>query len=222
MMMQHLPTHHPSDERLLDYAAGTAAEPISLVIASHLTFCPRCRDEVRELDRLGGALLEEMQPEAMSADSLDRMLARIERPDPPAEEAAPARVYEGDPDIPLPLQSYLDRGLEDLPWRRRGAISELTLLPKVPNHSTRLLSIRAGAAAPRHTHQGNEITLVLRGSFSDDHGHYCCGDVDEADGDIDHRPIAGDDEDCLCLVVTDAPLKLTSPLGRLINPFVKI
>ena len=26
----------------------------------------------------------------------------------------------------------------------------------------------------------------------------------------------------LCLAVTDAPLKLTSPLGRLLNPFVRI
>ena len=221
-MMQNLPTHHPNDERLLDYAAGTAAEPVSLVIASHLAFCPRCRDEVQELDRLGGVLLEEMPPDAMSADSLERILARIERPESPVSAAAGPRLFAGNRDIPQPLRSYLDRPLDDLHWRRCGAISELPLLPDVPNHSTRLLRIRAGAAAPRHTHQGNELTLVLRGSFRDDHGHYCCGDVDEADGDIDHRPIAGDDEDCLCLTVTDAPLKLTSPLGRLINPFVKI
>lgn len=221
-MIQTVPTHHPSDERLLDYAAGTTAEPVSLVIASHLAFCPRCRDEVRELDRLGGVLLEEIPPEAMSADSLQRMLARIERPEPPVAEAVSVKTYEGDRDIPLPLRTYLDWPLDALPWRRRGAISELTLLPDVPNHTTRLLRIRAGAAAPRHTHQGNELTLVLRGSFRDDNGHYCSGDVDEADGDIDHRPVAGDDEDCLCLTVTDAPLKLTSPLGRLINPFVKI
>lgn len=221
-MMQTVPTHHPSDGLLLDYAAGTAAEPVSLVIASHLAFCARCREEVRELDRLGGVLLEEMQPEAMSADGLERMLARIERPEPPVAEAVSAKTYEGDSDIPEPLRGYLDRPLDAFPWRRRGAISELTLLPDVTNHSTRLLRIRAGASAPRHTHQGSELTLVLRGSFRDDHGHYCCGDVDEADGDIDHRPVAGDEEDCLCLAVTDAPLKLTSPLGRLINPFVKI
>ena len=90
------------------------------------------------------------------------------------------------------------------------------------NHSTRLLWIRASAAEPRHTHEGVELTLVLKGGFHDAHGHYRCGDVEGADKDVDHRPVADDDEDCLCLAVTDALLQLTSPLGRLINPFVKI
>jgi putative transcriptional regulator len=30
------------------------------------------------------------------------------------------------------------------------------------------------------------------------------------------------DEDCLCFAVTDAPLKLTSRIGRLLNPFVRL
>jgi putative transcriptional regulator len=36
------------------------------------------------------------------------------------------------------------------------------------------------------------------------------------------RDTTNADADCLCLAVTDAPLKLTSPLGRLLNPFVRI
>ena len=217
------PIHHPSDERLLDYAAGAAAEPVALVIATHLALCSRCRREVQEMDSLGGALLEEIAPEAVSAGCFDRLLARIElagthadvEPEPPA--ASPI-----DPDLPEPLLSYLDRPLAEQPWRRRGTVSEISLLSEVPLHSTRLLRIRAGTAAPRHTHEGSELTLVLKGSFHDGHGRYCRGDVVEADSGIDHRPIAGSDEDCLCLAVTDAPLKLTSPLGRLINPFIKI
>ncbi len=222
MMMSNLPNHHPSDERLLDYAAGAAAEPVALVIASHLAFCPRCRHEVQQFDNLGGALLDDMPQETMSADCLDRLFAQIERPELPPRNTAPSRTPSVNPEIPQPLRSYLDRPLAELPWRRRGSISEIELLPEASDHSTRLLWIRAGAAAPRHTHEGNELTLVLKGSFHDSHGHYHCGDVEEADSDVDHRPVASDDEDCLCLAVTDAPLKLTSLLGRLINPFVKI
>ena len=222
MIMSHLPTHCPTDERLLEYAAGATAEPVSLVIATHLAFCPRCRERVNEFESVGGALLDEVPEEAMAAGSLDRLLARIERPEPMSEMAAPPRASDINLDIPQPLRSYLDRPLDDLPWRRRGAISEIELLPESSSHSTRLLWIRAGAAAPRHTHKGSELTLVLKGSFRDAHGHYCAGDIEEADSDVDHRPIAGDDEDCLCLAVTDAPLKLTSPFGRLINPFVRI
>jgi putative transcriptional regulator len=222
MTMPNLPTHHPSDARLLDYVSGAASEPVSLVVATHLALCPRCRCETRELESLGGALLDDLPAESLSADCLDRMLARIERPEPPAEPAKPAPAAGGDLSIPQPLRGYLDRPLADLPWRRRGAISEVALLPNIEDHATRLLWIRAGAAVPQHTHQGSELTLVLKGSFQDAHGHYVRGDVEEADSDVDHRPIAGDDEDCLCLAVTDAPLKLTSPLGRLINLFVRI
>jgi putative transcriptional regulator len=46
--------------------------------------------------------------------------------------------------------------------------------------------------------------------------------VAEADHEVDHRPVADEGEDCLCLVVTDAPLKLTGRLGRLVNPFVRL
>ncbi len=220
--MSNMPNHHPSDERLLDYAAGATAEPVALVIASHLAFCPRCRDEVHQLDNLGGALLDEVPQETMSAGCLDRLFAQIERPEVPAWNAAPSKAPSINLDIPQPLRGYLDRPLAELPWRRRGSISEIELLPEASHHSTRLLWIRAGAAAPRHTHEGSELTLVLKGSFHDSHGHYGCGDIEEADSNVDHRPIAADDEDCLCLAVTDAPLKLTSPLGRLINPFINI
>ena len=222
MTMTHLPTHHPTDERLLDYASGAAAEPVALIIASHLASCPHCRSELRQLDRLGGALLEDIPPETMSPDCLDRLMAQIERPTPPSSEVVNSEPLVIDPAIPQPLRRYLNRPLSDLPWRRRGSISDVELLPSLAKHSTRLLWIRAGAAAPRHTHEGSELTLVLKGSFRDGCGHYHPGDVQEADGDIDHRPLADNAEDCFCLSVTDAPLKLTSPIGRLINPFVKI
>lgn len=216
------PTHHPSDEHLLDYASGAAAEPMALVVASHLSFCPRCRGELQQLDRLGGALLDEIPPDAMSDGSFDRLMALIERSESTVNTPLPSMQANINADMPEALRRHLDRPLVELPWSRRGPLFELELLPNMANHKTRLLWIRAGAAAPRHTHEGNELTIVLKGSFRDSHGHYACGDVAEADGDIDHRPIANDDEDCLCLTVTDAPLKLTSPIGRLINPFVRV
>lgn len=222
MTMTRTPTHHPGDERLLDYAAGAAPEPLALLIATHLAFCPRCRHELGELDMLGGALLDDMPPETMSDDCLDRMLARIERPSPPEKAERSPLKRKGDPSIPAPLSHYLDGTLDELSWRRRGPISEVALMPPAEDHATRLLKIRAGAAAPRHTHRGSELTLVLKGSFTDAHGHYRPGDVGEADSMIEHRPVAGEEEDCVCLTVVDAPLKLTSPLGRLINPFLRM
>ncbi len=74
---------------------------------------------------------------------------------------------------------------------------------------------------PNHTHGGNEMTLVLAGGFSDDTGHYERGDVSIADDELVHTPVADPGEDCICLAVTDAPLKLTGPIGRIVNLFMR-
>jgi len=56
------PDHHPSDERLLEYASGAAPEPIALLVATHLALCPACRHVTAELEAVGGALLETLPP----------------------------------------------------------------------------------------------------------------------------------------------------------------
>jgi len=215
------PTHHPSEARLLDYAAGSLAEPMALLVATHLALCPHCRLETRELEELGGALLDELEPSPLTEGGVDRLFARLERQD-EQEEPSPSPAVAGDPDLPEPLRSCLGGSLSTLPWRRIGPIGQVALLPQHPGLTTRLLSIRAGTAMPSHTHAGTEMTLVLRGAFSDETGHYLRGDVAEADDEVDHRPVADEGEDCLCLAVTDAPLRLTGKLGRLVNPFVRL
>ena len=42
-----------------------------------------------------------------------------------------------------------------------------------------------------------------------------------ADPHVDHQPQALGDEDCLCLAVTDAPLRLTGRFSRFLNPFLR-
>ena len=217
---RYYPEHHPSEAYLVDYASGAAPEPVAVLIATHLAFCPHCRDEMRLLEELGGTLLDALPPAAMPSGSLGRILARLDNPDEP-EPGAP-RPARGDPALPEPLRGYVGGALVDLPWRRLGPIAEVRLLPQHGAFTTRLLQIHAGAGVPAHTHEGSEITLVLRGSYSDATGRYRPGDVAEADGEIDHHPVADPGEDCLCFAVTDAPLKLTGRFGRLLNPFVRL
>jgi putative transcriptional regulator len=86
----------------------------------------------------------------------------------------------------------------------------------------RLLKIPAGKPVPEHGHGGRELTLVLSGSFHDETGLFARGDIEEADGDLVHQPIASPDGDCICLAVTDAPLKFQSWLMRLVQPLIGI
>ena len=215
------PTHHPSEARLLEYAAGSLAEPIALLVATHLSLCPRCRIETRELEAVGGALLDKLEPSPLNEGGLEHLFARLEQQD-DEEEAPLQHATEGEPDLPEPLRSYVGGALSLLPWRRLGPLGQVLLLPEHPNLTTRLLSIRAGTAMPSHTHAGAEMTLVLRGAFSDETGHYLRGDLAEADEEVDHQPVADQGEDCLCLAVTDARLNLTGTFGRLVNPFVRL
>jgi putative transcriptional regulator len=213
------PVHHPSEERLLDYASGALPEPVALLVATHLALCPACRRTVADLEAVGGALLDALPPEPVADDTLAHLLARLDRDEAP-EQATPADAA-GDPVLPQPLRGYVG-DLERVAWRSLGPVAEARLLPGSERFTTRLLRVRPGTALPHHTHVGSELTLVLQGGFSDVTGHYLRGDVAEADSHLDHRPVADADEICLCLAVTDGPLRLTGWLGRMLNPFIRI
>lgn len=217
---------HPGEELRIEYAAGSLSEPMALLVATHLSFCAACRAEMAALETLGGVLLDTVAPIAMNDDSFDAVMARLDDAEP--DDALPGELARGDSGsaasasgLPRPLSDYVDRPLSALRWKSYGSLSEVALLPDFPGYKTRLLRIRQGAAMPRHTHGGTELTLVLAGGFRDDSGHYACGDVATADSSVDHRPIADPGEDCYCLAVTDAPLRLTGPVGRLFNFMVR-
>ena len=211
-----MPDYHPGQELLMDYAAGAQREPVALLVATHISMCPSCQAEVRRLESLGGAMLETLEPEPMAEEALDHALARLESSG-KAEPTPAARPSAGDPRLPRPLRDYLDGSLDGASWKRRGVFAELALLEDVPGFKTRLLRIKGGATMPQHTHEGSELTLVLAGSFRDAAGHYRPGDVALADASVDHQPVADPGEDCLCLAVTDAPLRLTGTFGRYLN-----
>jgi putative transcriptional regulator len=79
-----------------------------------------------------------------------------------------------------------------------------------------------GSVMPVHSHRGHEFTLVLAGGFRDGSQQFLPGDFAVRDASHRHQPIVDDDGQCLCLVVLDAPLRLTGAVGRLLNPFLRI
>ena len=214
-------THVPNDEVLLEYAAGTLAEAPSLMVATHLALCPESRSRVGGMEAVGGAMLEEIVPSDLSADILDSLLARLDEPGPaltrPRHETVSAPV------LPQPLRDYLGCDLDGIQWNRRGMGVATAELPMAADggHSF-LLKVEAGRAMPQHTHEGEEWVMVLKGAFDDETGHYVRGDIAVSDDTVEHQPVAAPGEDCVCLVFTDGPLKLTGPFGRFLNPFVKI
>jgi len=221
------------DDLLLAHAAGRLPEPVGLVVATHLALTPKRQGAYREYEALGGAMLEDLQPAAMSAGAYDRLLARLDdarlddEREPTLTEAKPAEqggvvgTLGGDPPIPAPLRSYIGGSLADLPWKHYGSVSEASLPLDETTYRARLILLKAGRSVPKHTHDGQEITVVLKGAFNDGIGRYGRGDISIADAHVDHQPMAEDGVDCLCLTVTDAPLRLTGTFSRFLNPFLR-
>ncbi len=211
--------HHPSEASLIAHASGTLGEGLSVVVASHLALCQRCRDHLRAAEDIGGALVEALPPSALSPGGREAMLARLDATPREAGVAPPLPRARG---VPRPLADYLDVDLESVPWRAMApGVRRYPLVTARSGHGTlRLLRIAPGTALPRHEHQGHEFTLVLKGSFSDDLGRYRPGDLADLDSSRGHQPIADADEDCVCLIATDAPLRFKTLLPRLAQPFL--
>lgn len=218
-----MPSFHAGDELLMDYAAGPLAEPIAVLVATHLALCPACRARVEAFEAVGGALLENLGPEALDQSLRDSVLAKLDETDSEiAPTLSPRKPAPIDLRVPEPLRGYLGGGLDNLPWKPSGPVDEVRILRDRPGVTSRLLRIKAGIAMPRHTHEGTELTLVLTGSFTDRGDHFLRGDVATADPSIDHCPVADPGEDCYCFIVNDAPLRLTGRLSRFLNPFIRI
>jgi putative transcriptional regulator len=215
--------YHPTPELLLDYASGSMSEGPALAVAGHAWHCARCRRSVADLDAIGGMLLEDVAPAEVDARVFDAVMSRIGS-DVAAEpswtrslDAETMRV------IPEPLWRLLPGRLADIAWRRVGRLFEEVRLPLAKKGvNASLMRFKAGSLMPKHSHRGHEYTLVLAGGFTDGSATYGPGDFTSHDSTVMHQPRVDDDEDCLCLVVLDAPIKLTGFVGRLVNPFLRI
>ncbi|WP_422071131.1 ChrR family anti-sigma-E factor [Tranquillimonas rosea] len=211
--------HHLPDDLLMGYAAGSLAEAFNVLIATHLSLCDECRARAGSFDAVGGAILDTSPPRAMAPGALQATLARIgEDPEAPRATHQPER----DDTLPAPLTSYVGGGLDSVPWRSIGGGVRDALLPTSKEARVRLLRIPAGMAVPDHGHRGMELTLVLQGAFRDETDRFARGDVEVADEELEHTPVAEEGEDCICLAATDAPLRFKGMIPRLAQSFLRI
>ena len=211
-----------ADEWLLSYAAGALNEAQALVVATHADCHPDLTDKVMQAEDIGGGLLDTLAPSALDDDALDRVMAALDA-DPRAETPpAPAAPTGRASDLPAPLAQYLGKDLVDLDWRTMGpGMQQVKLWSGPKGEKLWLLKAKGGTAIPAHDHRGSELTLVLRGSYYVGDQHFTPGLVEYADTDIDnHRPVIDEGEDCICLVATEAPIRLHSLVARLVQPFI--
>ena len=207
-------TYHPADELLLTYAAGTADEGTSLVLATHLALCPVCRKTVAEAEAAGGVLLESTPPSALSANAAQSVMSRLDAATPLPRSLKPN--FSGTTRVPEPLRSYIGPDFDAVEWKK--ITSGLSFKPLHQQGPVRAVLIRskAGSGVYEHTHRGEELTLVLTGGFTDPSGHYQRGDFQGTSPEIHHALVADEGEDCIVLAMTNAPVKFRNPVVGLL------
>lgn len=217
--------HHPSTALLADYTVGSLSVAPAVSVTTHLKYCQQCRDSVGSLKQLGGALLCEAEPAQISNDLLSQTLDRLDADESEmslAEGASEVHEFELSDEL-KGVPEYLNQFLlkNELNWRKLS--SSVTVAPisvGETRYELALHKICAGGQTPIHDHNGVEYTVVLKGSFSDEDGMYNEGDfLTREPGDV-HRPFATQHEDCICLSVLEAPIRLKG-LGRVLNPFMR-
>jgi putative transcriptional regulator len=208
-------SHHPGEETLAAFAAGQLDEARALVVATHVSLCPACRESLRRFEAVGGAMLAEAPAAAMPEGALARTLAALDSP----AAARPAMPPKGRSGLPAPLGAY-----ELGPWRRIGRSVEWRSVDVAAGDGPRVFMLRAqpGTRLPRHRHKGDEWTCVFEGAFRHEHGRFGPGDFDEADDSVEHHPTVEAGVPCICLVALDSGIAFQGWIGRLLQPFVRI
>ncbi len=210
------PRYHPSEERLLECAAGASPLGAGLVVAAHVHACSQCRATVALGEAVGGALLDNLPPTPLGSEALALALARIERPAP-----GPTKTHRPPSDwieVPQVVALAAIR-------RRRWAAPGVWVAPisRGPGGArTYLLRVGAGMSVPRHSHRGAELVCVLKGAFADRDQILHPGDFSESDESVEHTPIVTRDGECVCLIAADSALVARDWVGRLFQPFVRI
>ena len=217
--------HHLHPEILMSYAAGNASESFSLIVASHITICDKCRKDVSLFEDIGGKVLEESLSVATNSDTLDIILSKLDDYSNDNEASSSAEKNSIFKNIPVVLHKMLPEGntLTEK-WKKGiGGIKyfDINIDGSNKDSHARMLYIPPGKKLPNHGHESQEITLVLEGGFTDENGHYNSGDVAIEDEHNTHTPIADAIKGCVCLTVYEGNLKFKGFFGPFLN-FLKI
>jgi len=213
--------HHPSDILLTAFAAGTLDRGQHVAVATHLVACPVCGRFVSSMEHVGGALLANLPPAAMSAGAfakVENRLAEQAKAAPTGPRPEPSAIADI-PGLPRFMRRY-ETGRWT--WIAPRVHLRPIVLPEASSTRVFLLKSGAGTKLLQHSHTGLEMTCVLAGAFTHEGGRYGPGDFDLGDETVDHQPVVDPGEECICLIALQGGLRLNGLIGRLVQPFVRM
>lgn len=226
--------YHPSTDLLVDYISGAMPLSQALCIATHVTHCHECQKHLNSLREIGSQLfgeqkgtvikpahLQGLKEQVLSKVALVEQTAEVEQDMPSQTKTPTAAPDKNGYIIPAPLRQFIPHSYDDLAWEGLSSSFKSVVLDKDSSgRQITLIRVKAGCHMPNHSHSGEEMTLVLEGSFSDENGRYHKGDFIYQDQQHTHKPIVSKDAECICLIALDSPIRLTSFWTRWLTPIL--
>lgn len=167
------------------------------------------------MQKIGVALFDTLEPESVATPPPVAAMRAAEADNHAKSE--PCVLSAGE--IPQLLVSCVGPCLDMMSWEpiAPGIWTHAILLSPGACGDLRLLKVEPGEALPEHAHAGWELTLVLRGSYTDEVGTFRPGDVADLDDGATHHPKACPKEGCICLTASEhkPPLFATSGPGEM-------
>lgn len=213
---------HPSREQLQKFVTGELAAGLNVALAAHIEYCTDCQQASARLEAQLAANWENSAASANDGEfaamlehifTQPQMTSRVRQQDVPREIIVNSKPIS----LPKVLAKIAAAGLS---WKRLpGGISQ-ALVALDERTKCEFIYMPPGSKAPAHTHRGNEVMLVLDGTFSDELGDYKTADFVMRDPSHRHQPRT--EEGCLCFSVLDSPLVFTEGWLRLLNPLNRL
>lgn len=215
------PGCHPSTELLNNYIQGSLPAGWSVAISAHLELCKSCKQTFSELESKFVSSWMQGSSEDGTRDFSHLVANIVDQPQVDNIDSAVSRqspigeIHMLDHSFTLP-PILAKAASEGLVWKKLAGGINQAKLDIDTETQCEFIYMSPGSQTPMHRHQGNEITLVLDGSFSDEAGTYVAADFIVRSGKEEHQPAS--EEGCLCFAVLDSPLTFTRGLARLFNP----
>lgn len=208
------------DAWYMDYAAGTLrSEGEAVLLASHLELNEGASTRVRDLERIGTALMMMAEPDDALSFDADSVLDLIEA-GAVAQSTAATDVPACEAFVPEALNAFLLEKKQTIRWEFLGpGLRKAMLWTGDEGEKLWLLKAQPGVAIPHHGHNGSELTLVLKGSFHDGDAQYVAGDVEEAGPETEHDIRIDEGGECICLALTRGKLRYDNPVLKFVQVF---
>ncbi len=222
MSSEHSYTVITSDDILTEYAAGTLPPARHYVVACQSEMSDAVASRIAFQESIASAFMEDERPRALSSHFLGDVLSKITSD---SDFPSTPEHVNLSPSTPSTLHELLGGDMDSIQWKKvmpGVALYDVMGDRHYKDERLYLLRVKGGQKMPEHSHTGEEWALILRGSYHVDGQQYKAGDLHIEDDSTVHAPVIDDGEDCICLVMTQGPLKMKGFLPRVVQPLIGI